>query len=109
MSKAWKDTERAIAQRLGGRRVGNSGRNTEDVAHRWLSIEAKERESLPAWLKAAVAQARANAPAGRLPLAILHELGARHDGDFVVLTLRDFQEWFGDVPPGDALRGRGAE
>ena len=31
--KTFKRHERAVAAILGGRRVGNSGRNTEDVAH----------------------------------------------------------------------------
>ena len=91
---AWKRAERAIAQRLGGRRVGPSGRNTEDVAHPWLSVECKERRALPGWLKAAVVQARANAPADRLAIVVLHELGTRHDGDLVVLRFGDFEEWF---------------
>ncbi len=98
--KTWKASERAIARRLGGRRVGNSGRDTEDVSHAWLSIEVKTRRSLPAWLLGAMAQARRNSPPTRLPMVVLHKVGQRHDGDLVVVTLADFQDWFGavDVP-----------
>ena len=100
--KAWKRAERMVAKRLGGRRVGNSGRNTEDVFHDWLSVEVKERRELPLWLQAAMAQAWHNAPSGHLPLVVLHELGQRHDGDLVVLRLADFEAWFGDVDGRDA-------
>ena len=94
--RAWKRAERAVAKRLGGQRVGNSGRNTQDVSHEWLSIEVKTRKLLPAWLRGALQQARANAPADRLPVAILHQIGIRHDDDLVVMTMADFQAWFGD-------------
>jgi len=95
--RTWKANERAIARRLGGQRVGNRGSNTEDVAHPWLSIEVKSRRVLPAWLVAAVAQARRNASAGRLPLVVLHQVGRRHDDDLVLLTLADFEAWFGGL------------
>lgn len=88
----WKQCERAIAKRLGGQRVGNRGTNTEDVTHPWLSVEVKSRKALPAWLLAALAQARANAPAGRVPLVVLHEVGQRHEGDLVMLALGDFTD-----------------
>ncbi len=97
MSETWKANERAIAKRLGGQRVGATGRNTEDVSHDWLSIEVKTRRRLPAWLLAAMAQARANAPAGRLPVVVLHQVGRHHDNDLVVLRLADFEEWFGEM------------
>lgn len=95
--RTWKANERAIAKRLGGQRVGNRGSNTEDVAHRWLSIEVKSRRALPAWLLEAVAQARRNSPPSRLPVVVLHQVGQRHANDLVVLTLGDFEEWFGSL------------
>ena len=88
----WKANERAIARRLGGQRVGNRGTNTEDVAHPRLSVEMKTRKSLPAWLLGAMAQAQANAPPGRVPCVVLHEVGARHASDLVMLRLREFTE-----------------
>lgn len=105
--KSWKASERSIARRLGGRRVGCTGRNTEDVAHCWLSVECKSRRRLPTWLKAALQQAKVNAPAGRLPLVVLHQVGQRHDGDLVLLSLADFEEWFGSVGQIEP-NGRGA-
>lgn len=45
----------------------------------------------------AMAQARTNAPAGRLPVVVLHRVWSRHDNDLVVLRLADFEEWFGGL------------
>lgn len=52
---------------------------------------------------AAVGQARANAPDARLPVVILHQVGARHDSDLVVLALGDFEEWFGVAQAGPGV------
>ncbi len=93
----WKRTERAVATILGGVRVGNRGTSSPDVLSDWLSVECKTRHELPRWLVAAVEQARANTPCGqpaRLPLVVLHEHGARHRDDLVVMTVADFQSWF---------------
>ncbi|NPV08049.1 MAG: hypothetical protein HPY83_08815 [Anaerolineae bacterium] len=104
MSEAtWKATERAVATRLGGRRVPITGRqrgDVPDVAHEWLSIEVKHRRALPQWLTEAMSQAVAAAGVSQLPCVVLHEAGSRHDGDLVVLRLGDFCDWFGDLPVG---------
>lgn len=92
----WKQTERAIAKRLNGRRVGATGKATADVMSDWLSAEVKHRRRLPEWLKAALGQA-ANGAEGRLPIAILHESGQRHADDLVLMRLADFEDWFGEV------------
>lgn len=102
--RPWKATERAIAAHLGGRRVPITGRergDVPDVAHSWLAIECKHRQALPEWLKDALAQARAAARDGQLPVAILHEAGERHGKDIVCLSLADFEAWFG-APGSDA-------
>ncbi len=92
--RAFKGTERAIAARLGGQRLGHLG--GADVVTDWLSVECKHRQTVPAWLKEALAQSRRNAGVSQLSVAIIHEEGQRHDGDLVVMTLADFQDWFGD-------------
>lgn len=95
----WKRTEREVARLLGGRRVPITGRargDAPDVAHPWLSIEVKERSSLPRWLLTALRQARAAARDGQLPVVVLHQTGQRHNDDLVVLRLADFREWFDD-------------
>ncbi len=93
----WKAVERAVAGRLQGRRTGPSGRSGPDVVSDWLAVEVKCRRSLPQWLRGALAQARVGCPEHRLPLVILHEMGQRHDGDLVLMTLQDFEAWFGMV------------
>jgi len=85
--------ERAVAKRLGGERVGHLG--GEDVSHSAFSIECKERASFPAWLTDAMAQAVRHCPEGKLPMVVLHALGERHDGDLVVIRLKDVEEWWG--------------
>lgn len=106
--KSWKASERAVANVLGGRRVPVTGRargDVPDVAHRWLSIEVKSRESLPKWLLEAMSQARAAAGISQLPIVVLHEVGTRHANDLVVLRLADFTAWFVSdlTPPGDMV------
>lgn len=98
MTKTWKEAERRIARLLHGRRTGNTGSATEDVAHDWLSVEVKHRKTLPAWLTAAMGQARRNAPPNRLPVVILHQYGSRSTNDVVCVKLGDWLDWFGDDP-----------
>jgi len=97
-NSAWKNCERALAKRLGGKRAGPTGRTGSDILHDWLAVECKERKRLPAWLKAALSQSIGAAKPEQLPIVILHELGTRHDGDLVVMRLRHFEEWFGCPP-----------
>ena len=93
--RAFKGTERAIAKRLGGDRVGHLG-GADVTIGGWLSVECKHRRTVPAWLKNALAQSRRNAGVSQLAVAIIHEEGQRHDGDLVLMTLADFESWFGD-------------
>ena len=72
--ETWKATERAIAGRLGGQRVPVSGRaqgDAPDIGHPRLSLEVKHRESLPAWLREAMAEVAACASREQIPVAIL--------------------------------------
>ena len=93
--KLWKQTERAIARRFGGRRVGPTGQATADVITDWLAIEVKTRKALPRWLLDAIGQAVGTADDGRLPIVVLHQKHKRHDEDVVVMRLGDFETWFG--------------
>ncbi len=98
---AWKRTERAIAQRLGGRRVPVSGRArgaTPDVAHARWSVEVKQRQTLPAWLETALEQAQAAARNGQVPIVVLHAAGQAHARDVVLLRLADFLALTSDPP-----------
>ena len=90
--KTWKAVEREIARRLGGHRVGCTGKATVDVVSDWLTIEVKTRKALPIWLLDALDQAARASDDGRLPVVILHQTGQRHDGDLVIMRLGDFEE-----------------
>ena len=101
--KLWKAVERRIAKYLGGERVPITGRqrgSAPDIKHEWLSIEVKQRESLPAWVHDAMDQATSSQifmpveAKFQLPVVILHETGKRIEDDYVVLRLEDFRDWF---------------
>ena len=106
--KAFKRTERAVAARLGGKRVPITGRqrgDVPDVAHPLYSVEVKHRQSIPAWLKDAVSQAVAASTPQQIPIVVLHEAGQRHGNDLVVIPLSEFTAWYGAVstPEGEML------
>lgn len=105
MDKSWKRHERKTAELLGGTRVpvhSTSGVKS-DVDHKWLAIECKERKSVPDWLTCAVNQAAAGA-GEKLPIVVLHKLGERHSNDLVIMSMKDFKDWFvgeNDEIPGE--------
>lgn len=70
----WKRQEREIAAALGGVRLPNSGRGQCDVRCPGYAVQVKTRKAFPAWLLAAVAQARNDADPGELPVVVLSEV-----------------------------------
>jgi hypothetical protein len=94
--RLWKQTERKVATMLGGKRVGPAGRKGADLAHEHLSVEVKERRRLPAWLLHAMAQAVGSAD-GRLPMVVLHRAGDRYEDAMVIVRMKDWREWYGEV------------
>ena len=106
-SATWKQAEREVAARLGGRRVPVTGRgrgDAPDVAHDTLSLEVKHRGALPAWLLGAMAQAAAASRDGRVPVAVLHEGGRPYDDALCVLRLADLARLLaGGAGPADDL------
>ncbi len=90
-----KDTERALARRLGGRRTGVLG--GEDINHSLLSIEAKSRQRFIGESFMAQAKRHSN---GKIPAVIVHVHHKPHDQDLVILELRDFEGLFGKVSRG---------
>lgn len=81
---AWKATERRLARLLGGKRIPINGRRGPDIAHEVLSVEVKERASVPAWLETALEQA---ASGKGIPLVVLHKKGWRSENDLVLMRL----------------------
>jgi hypothetical protein len=97
MDKPWKATERATARLLGGERVPINGRGSApDVEHDHLSIEVKHRRVMPQWIKDALDQAVAASDGRqRLPIVVVHEHAKRHLDDVVMVSMRDWIDWFG--------------
>jgi len=60
-------------------------------------VEVKHRAKLPNWLHNASAQATASAHDGKLPLVVLHQAGSRYADSFVVVKMRDWIDWYGQV------------
>jgi hypothetical protein len=87
-----KATEKAIAGRLNGKRVGTLG--GQDVVAGAFSIEVKDRAAFAG--ARFMAQAVRNCPEEKTPLVIVHVTGARHDGDLVMMRMSDWQDWYGE-------------
>ena len=88
----WQRHERHVAAAVGGARTGNTGNAGADVLTAGWSIECKSWRRLPARVTAALQQAERSAAGGRVAVAVLHEVGQRHDADLVVMRWRDFEE-----------------
>lgn len=86
--------EREVAKRLGGIRMGTMGNEDVHTDGPW-SIECKSRQTFVAngWMD----QATRNAPKGKTPMVIVHVQGKRHDDDYVIIRLKDFQDWYGQI------------
>ena len=99
VDRRWKRTERGVLTVLGGRRVPVSGRGDgpDGVSESmpWLSIEIKDRKSLPKMWGSALEQAERATKPGQLPIAVWHECGQEYRNSFVMLRLGDFVDWFG--------------
>ena len=88
-----KAAERSVAKTFGGKRVGTMG--GEDVTTRDWSIEVKSRKACVVcdW----VDQAVENCPEGKTPMVVLHIHGKRHNKDLVVIRMKDYIDWYGNV------------
>lgn len=82
-----KATERAIAKRMGGKRVGVMG--GEDVSHPVYSIEVKSRVSFAG--EKFIEQAERNCENGKTPIAIVHIHGKRFSEAIVMMRMREFE------------------
>jgi len=91
--KAWKQFERRIARRFGGKRTGPT--NKEDVSHPTYSIECKLL-SRPSFgeIQAAVEQAETHCPAGKVPVAVIKKKYKEDKDALAVMRLETFLERF---------------
>ena len=94
-----KACERAVAKRVGGRRVGLMGK--DDVLHPVWSLEIKSRARFAPerWLE----QAERNAPPGKTPAVIVHVHFKRLSNAIVMMRLRDFEAHNGEVNQAEVL------
>lgn len=99
--RTWQRHEQRVAQALGTQRTGNQGAATADVvsADGWLVVECKSWRRLPVSVVGALEQAERAARRDQLPIAVLHQVGARSAHDLVVMRWSQFQDWFGGERP----------
>lgn len=72
-----------------------------DVSTDDWCIEVEGWRRLPAKVTAALEQAERAATGQQTPVAVLHQVGARHDGDLVVMRWRDFAALLVGLNPAD--------
>ncbi len=93
MSVAWKNLERKIAKKLGGKRITRGGDfsvSDLDVEHPHFSIEAKYRQkwSFIKHYDKLIADTKRLYKENKVPLLIVKK--AKRHGEFVILSLDDF-------------------
>ena len=77
-----------IAKSVGGKNVGTLG--GEDVEHPVYSIEAKSLKKYRG--ETIMLQCEANCPKGKIPVAIVHINGKRHEKDIVHMRFSDWKK-----------------
>jgi len=82
-----KRTEKQIAKRLGGKRIGLLGK--EDISHPVYSIEVKSRVTFAG--KKILEQAERNCEKGKTPIAIVHIHGEPFSKAIVMQRMSDFE------------------
>ena len=85
----WQSHERRIAAALGTQRAALGHAGADVVTDTW-SLECKSWRTLPARVVDALAQAERSATADQVAAAVIHQVGARHDKDLVVMRWADF-------------------
>ena len=76
-TSTWKNAEKKAAEIIKGKRVnGARGEGIEDVEHPYFSIEVKHGKCVPKFVTDAYHQAKRNAPAGKVPVVVLHPHGS---------------------------------
>jgi hypothetical protein len=102
--------QRRIAKRFGGKSVGTI--EGQDIEHPVFSMECKKMKTFPSWFigknkngkeTGLWAQTLRNCPEGKIPLALLHMTGQKHEEDIVLMRLGDFENI---VKPKESYSGR---
>ena len=101
-NKTWKDVERRTAKMMNGQR-NQVGTGKPDVTSDWLVVEVKHRKSLPKWIADDLEKARTKAKGDQLGIVLLHQR-YKHD-DVIILSRKDFEDWFGWMAKHTTLLG----
>lgn len=93
----WKRHERRAARTFGAERALQEGREGPDFETDFVVGSVKSRKQLPKWLTEAVEQVRGYAQPlnNKLPILCLVEKDKR--GFLVVIHVKDFEAYFGDL------------
>ncbi|NGX46223.1 MAG: hypothetical protein K940chlam2_01410 [Chlamydiae bacterium] len=94
-----KNTELAIAKIMKAKR---NHFEAEDLRHPILSIEVKHRKKLPVLITKFMGQAVAACSDEKIPCVVMHEGGAHHTDDLVIMRLYDLEDLVGRVMRGSA-------
>jgi len=86
----WQRHERRIAAAVGVQRAG-IGQAGADVVTDWIAIECKSWRALPARVVDALVQAERSATGEQVAAAVIHQVGAHHERDLVVMRWADFE------------------
>ncbi len=86
----WQRHERRIAAALDTQRAGVGQAGADVVTGDW-SLECKSWRVLPARVVDALAQAERSATADQVAAAVIHQVGARHEKDLVIMRWADFE------------------
>ena len=103
--RRWKQIERLVCAIFGSRRSGPTGLDDCDCDRSSypFGIEIKHGASykVPAWLRAALEQAKHNAKKRGpdwIPVVVVHQPQTSVNDSLLVIPLRDFLEWYGPTP-----------
>lgn len=88
--RTWQRNEARVAAAVGAQRTGVGQLGADVVTDDW-SLECKSWATLPARVVAALVQAERSATAHQVAAAVIHQVGARHEKDLVVMRWADFE------------------
>jgi len=96
----WKAFERAVATRLGGKRIPVTGidRDGADVITELFAVQTKLRKRLPQWLFAWLDGICLTARPHRIGVLILRTPHMDTNDALVIVRLRDWVELHGEIP-----------
>lgn len=93
----WKRAERRISRLLSLPKVTRVGYPGPDLANPFLAVDVKLRTRFPDWIADDVRKVGSYCKDRQLPIIVL--VGPSQPDDLVVMTLRNFRQWFTSGAP----------